>query len=51
MGAGTAAAAEQRDAPGAVEEFGQRLQFGFGRLDDGQSRQQPGIRRDAALGR
>ena len=34
MGAGTAAAAEQRDALGAVEEFGQRLQFAFGRLDD-----------------
>ena len=39
MGAGTAAAAEQRDALGAVEEFGQRLQFAFGRPDDGRRRQ------------
>ena len=51
MGAGTAAAAEQRDALGAVEKFGQRLQFAFGRLDDRRCRQQPGIRRDAALRR
>ena len=51
MRAGTAAAAEQRDALGAVEEFGQRLQFAFGRPDDRRGRQQPGVRRDAALGR
>ena len=51
MRAGTAAAAEQRDALGAVEEFGQRLQFAFGRPHDGRRRQQPGIGRDAALRR
>ncbi len=51
MGAGAAAAAEQRDALGTVEERGQRLQFNCGRLDDGRGRQQPGVRRDAALRR
>ena len=51
MRAGTAAAAEQRDTLGAVEELGQRLQFAFGRPDDWRRRQQPGIRRDAALRR
>ena len=51
MRAGAAAPAEQRHALGAVQEIGQRRQFGFGRPNHRYRRQQPGIGRDAALGR
>ena len=51
MGAGTAAAAEQCDAPGAIEQVSQCGELRLGRPHDRRRRQQPDIGRNAAPGR
>ena len=50
MGAGAAAAAEQRDAPGAIQQFGQRRQFRFGRPNDGGAGSSPALGEMPRLG-
>ena len=51
MRAGTAAAAEQRHAPGIVQKVGKRRKFGIGRPYERPGRQQSSIGGDGALGR